>query len=162
MEIIKNIAFIMILCLMVFSCKITKNEAIKKLNNDKIEKVPNSNLNIHSEEKLNKSIIIKNYDISLIKRLVKEICIRWNMIDKSTTILYPNQELLYLLMTKDEANYFDIDRSQYIVIYINNNVINIFVHDYLANRSKWYDNFTLDIINTLNNNEINYEEKTYK
>jgi hypothetical protein len=104
---------------------------------------------------LEKHIIIENnYDIMLINNIVKDYCIRWNMIDNSQTEMYQNQTLLYF----GERSYLNNNLLRYVAVYITNNMINIIIHDYLTPKSKWFDNFSLDLLNEFNKNNILYSE----
>jgi len=111
---------------------------------------------------LNKYIIIEKYDINIIKNIVKDICIRWNMTDKSNSVLFNNQKLLYLKIDEYSPNYVDINLSRYCALYQTDNKIYIFIHDPLTFRSKWFDNFPFDILYELNKNKIVYKEQVTK
>jgi hypothetical protein len=111
-------------------------------------------------ETLNKYIIIEKYDINIIKNIVKDICIRWDMTDNSNSVLFYNQELLYLKTGEYSQNYVDINLSRYCAVYQMDNKIYIFIHDptHYPFRSKWFDNFPFYILDELNKNKIVYRE----
>jgi hypothetical protein len=107
---------------------------------------------------LKKHIIINNnYDINIIKNIVKDYCVRWNMVDNSQTKLYQNQILLYFSRL-DNTYYIDNNIFQYVAVYISDNTINIIIQDYLTLRSKWFDNFPIDLLNEFLKNNIVYSE----
>ncbi|MDR2718107.1 MAG: hypothetical protein LBB89_08605 [Treponema sp.] len=102
---------------------------------------------------LEKHIIIENnYDIRLINSIVKDYCIRWGMLDNSQTEMYQNQTLLYIY------KFDNINLLKYVAVYISNNMINIIIHYYLTQKSKWFDNFPPHLLDGFDKNNISYYE----
>jgi hypothetical protein len=109
---------------------------------------------------LEKHIIIENnYDIRLINSIVKNYCIRYGMIDNSQTRIYQNQTLLFSYIF-DDPYYEENNLRRYVAVYISDNKINIIIHDYLTEKSKWFDNFSDALLYGFNKNNILYSEAT--
>ena len=107
---------------------------------------------------LEKHIIIENnYDIRLINSIVKDYCIRYGMIDNSQTRIYQNQTLLFSYKF-DDPYYEENNKRRYVAVYIYDNKINIIIHDYLTQKSKWFDNFPDALLYGFNKNNILYSE----
>ena len=142
-----------------FSCKISNNRPNRNNNEMDLNTGFESNaiFDENNNEPLKKSLLIMNFDINKIAVLIKEICIRWNMLENIEYKIYLNQKLFFYLKY-DELTIEESNQLRYIVVYDLNNSTIIEIQDYMKIKSKWFDNFTIDIINILENNEINYEE----
>jgi hypothetical protein len=106
-----------------------------------------------SDESLKERYIITSSNINFVKNIVADICIRYNM-NQSNLNIYSGQELLYVGLS-------DWDRSKiiyYCAVFKMDNKIYIDFCDSLTLKSKWFDNFPLNILFELNRNNITYEE----
>ena len=152
-----NKLIIVIIGLVLFSC--VKNN--KKTDFENIVTSDESNnkddiILYDNNKKLRETITITNYDVNKVMILVREICIRWNMLENKEYIIYPNQKLFFY-QKFDDVVIEESNRLQYIVLYTSNDTIYIELQDFMTIKSKWFDNFTWDILNILQANRINYE-----
>jgi hypothetical protein len=74
--------------------------------------------------------------------------------DRSNLPIYSGQELLYVRFSRRYPSQI----SNYCAVLSIDNKIYIDICDSLAPKSKWFDNFPLDILWELDKNKITYEE----
>jgi hypothetical protein len=74
--------------------------------------------------------------------------------DRSNLKIYSGQELLYVGLSRLDTSQI----SNYCAVLSVDNKIYIDICDSLTQKSKWFDNFPLDILWELDKNKISYEE----
>jgi hypothetical protein len=107
-----------------------------------------------SDESLKKRYIIATSNMDIVKKVVADYCIRFNM-KQSNLNIYSGQELLYVgLLENDHSKIM-----YYCAVFTIDNKIYIdFCDSSTWFKTKWFDNFPGPILWELNRNNITYNK----
>jgi hypothetical protein len=98
--------------------------------------------------------VINTTELNIVKNIVGDICNRWSM-DRSNLPIYSGQELLYVRLSRRYPSQI----SYYCAVFTVDNKIYIDICDSSTwFKTKWFDNFPLNILWELDKNKITYGE----